>query len=244
MTSLRSAGTSSPDALKRLFAADPSAFSSDAVLAHATPPEDLVASRSLAAGRNEIARALMALEPHAAQPLVCIVDGSVCFVEGRLREASFAASLQLDSEGAIERALWLSSAPVAPSPTWAGDESEHSEARPIVDRYFGHLQANELREAVACFADDCLYSHPPYAGCTARVEFRGHDELLDGFENKRRSSPARQVVTAFVQRGPDSFIEGVVDRIPNGGSFLSSLSLADDGRIRRYAAWYCAPRVE
>jgi len=233
------------DALERLLAADASAFTSDGVLAYARPDEDLVASRSLATGCDEIARALAERDSQAAQPLVCIVDGTDCLVEGRIGEASLAASLQLDSDGAIERALWLSSALVEPSPTWAaGGTVLSGEAGPILDRYFRHLQASEFREAVACFSDDCLYSHPPYAGCTARVEFRGHDELLDGLENKRGPSPVRQVVVSLAQRGPDCFLEGVVDGIPNGGSFLSSVSLAGDGRIRRYAAWYCAPRVE
>jgi SnoaL-like protein len=233
-----------PDALKRVLAADASGFADDALLAYAAPEDDLRGSRAVAAGRDAIAIALEERGPQPAQVVACLVAGYSLMAEGRLEDASFVASLQLDCDGRTRRALWLSSAPVARSPPWGGGVGENPDARPILDRYFSHLQAGRFRKAVGCFSEDCRYSHPPYAGCSARLEFRGRDELLEGFENKRGPSPARQIVTALLQRGRDCIVEGVVDGIPNGGSFISSLSLADDGRIRRYAAWYCAPRVD
>lgn len=224
--------------------ADASGFADDALLAYAAPEDDLSGSRAVATGRDAIAIALEERGPQQAELVACLVDGRSLMAEGRLEDASFVASLQLDRDGRTRRALWLSSAPIEPSRPWGGGVGENLDARPILDRYFSHLQASRFREAVACFSDDCHYSHPPYAGCTARLEFHGRDELLDGFENKRGPSPARQIVTALLQRGRDCIVEGVVEGIPNGGSFISSLSLADDGRIRRYAAWYCAPRVD
>jgi hypothetical protein len=232
------------DALKRLLAGDASGFADDALLAYAAPEDDLRGSRAVATGRTSIAIALEERGPQPAEVVTCLVDGRSLMAEGHLEDASFAASLQLDRDGRTRRALWLSSTHVGSSPTCGGDVGENLDARPILDRYFRHLQASRFREAVGCFSDDCRYSHPPYAGCTARLEFRGRDELLDGFENKRGPSPARQIVTALIQRGRDCILEGVVEGIPIGGSFISSLSLADDGRIRRYAAWYCAPRVD
>jgi hypothetical protein len=196
----------------------------------------------LARGRREIAAAL-AIWDDPVELLAFAGDGRECFAEGRLGAASFAASLQLDAGGAIERVLWLTSAAVEPSPTWSDSAGSPSGAGPVLDRYFAHLQAAEFAAAASCFTADCLYFHPPYAGSPARVAFRDREELLDGFENKRGPSPARPVVTALAQSGADAFIEGIVEDVPNGGTFLSSVSLARDGLICRYAAWYCAPRV-
>ena len=56
-------------------------------------------------------------------------------------------------------------------------------------------------------------------------------------------TPARATILCCVQQGSECFIEGVVDGIPNGGSFVSSVSLDDEGLIRRYVAFYSAPRV-
>lgn len=51
-------------------------------------------------------------------------------------------------------------------------------------------------------------------------------------------------MASHLQAGRDCFIEGVVDGIPNGGSFVSSLSLDREGLIQRYVAFYSASRVE
>jgi hypothetical protein len=231
-----------PPALVALLDGDADAFAPEAIYGYAAPEEDLGGSRSLARGRREIAAALRR-QYVQGELLALIGEGRDWFAEGRRGGASFVASLQLDARGAIERALCLASEAIEPSPTWGGGLGTANDARAVLDRYIAHLQAAEFGAAVECFTHDCLYSHPPYAGCTSRVTFRGHDQLLDGFENKRGPSPARQVVVTLVQRGADCFIEGVVEGIPKGGSFVSSLSLAEDGRIRRYAAWYCTPRV-
>ena len=48
-----------------------------------------------------------------------------------------------------------------------------------------------------------------------------------------------------IQRGPHCLFEGAVNGLPGGGtgSFISSLSLAADGTIRRYVSFYCEPAV-
>jgi hypothetical protein len=229
-------------ALDRLLQGDATAFHEHAVLGFATPEDDLRASGSLARGRDEIAAApVLRGGGHA---LVRVGGGREVFAEGRVGQASFVASLRLDGEGRVERGLWLSSAAVEPSPTWTGAPGADADARPILDRYFAHLEAAEFEEAAACFAEDCVYLHPPYERGGERVAFHGRDELLHGWRTVRGQTASRRVVTATAQRGADCIIEGVVEGIPNGGSFLSSVSLAPDGLIRRYAAWYAAIRVE
>jgi hypothetical protein len=46
-----------------------------------------------------------------------------------------------------------------------------------------------------------------------------------------------------LQRGADCLLEGTAGGTALGGSFISSLSLDADGRIQRYAAFYCEPPV-
>ena len=48
-----------------------------------------------------------------------------------------------------------------------------------------------------------------------------------------------------IQRGRHCILEGLVEGLPDGrsGSFISSLSLDDDGRIERYVSFYCEPSV-
>jgi hypothetical protein len=229
-------------ALDRLLQGDATAFHEDAVLGFATPEDDLRASGSLARGRDEIAAAPVLRG--GGQALVRVGDGREVFAEGRVGQASFVASLRLDGKSRVQRGLWLSSAAVEPSPTWTGAPGADADARPILDRYFAHLEAAEFEEAAACFSEDCVYLHPPYGRGGERVALHGHDELLDAWRTVRGQTASRHVVTASAQRGADCIIEGVVEGIPNGGCFLSSVSLATDGLIRRYAAWYAAMRVE
>ena len=102
--------------------------------------------------------------------------------------------------------------------------------------------------AASHFSDDVLYSHPPYrhTGITDpdRVEFRGRAALLAAFERRGKASFDHEVLTS-IQRGPHCLFEGAVRNLPDGGtgSFISSLSLAADGTIRRYVSFYCEPGV-
>jgi hypothetical protein len=113
-----------------------------------------------------------------------------------------------------------------------------------VERYFEHLEAADMPAAVACFSTDALYSHPPYkhAPEEGRAEFRGHGELLAGFE-RRGYRTVHHELLAHAQSGADFLVEGGTDDEPGGGSFISSVSLDADGRIRRYLALFTQPRV-
>ena len=77
-----------------------------------------------------------------------------------------------------------------------------------------------------------------------RVEFRGRAALEDAFNARGKASFDHDVV-ALVQRGPHCLFEGAVNNLPGGGSgsFISSLSLAADGTIRRYVSFYCEPGI-
>jgi SnoaL-like domain len=114
---------------------------------------------------------------------------------------------------------------VEPSATWQHPDAESAQdASPVLERYFRHLGAGRFPEAVASFSPDVMFVHPPYSAGTPRAVFHGRDELLDGFANTRGPTPARQVVASHLQAGRDCFIEGVVDGIPNGGSFVSTFA--------------------
>lgn len=219
-------------------------FEDDALYAYPNGGDDETAERSTARGRDAIRRALAAHGAERPEPIVCVQDGSDCFVEGRLAAATFVASVQLGPGGAIARLLSFRSPEVEPSPTWRSAEpAPAAAARPTLERYFRHLTAGEFAAASACFSEDCLYSHPPYSPGALRTEFRGRGELLAGLEQTRGVRPARPETVCCLQRGPECFIEGVVGGIENGGSFVSSVSLDRDGLIRRYAAFYSKSRV-
>lgn len=221
------------------------AFAGDALYAWWDGSDDETAARATARGADAIRRALASGGPRP-EPVVCIHDGSDCFVEGRLSTAAgarktFVASLQLNAGGEIARFLSFHRPEVPASSPWSAG-MEAPPARPVLDRYFHHLTAGEFRHASHCFSEDCVYSHPPYHQGAPHAEFRGRAELLAGFE-QRGMRPARPAIVRCLQRGPECFIEGVVDGVEDGGSFVSALSLDRDGRIRRYVAFYCAPRV-
>jgi hypothetical protein len=178
-----------------------------------------------------------------AEILVAMDDGANWLVEGRNTDGSFAASVQLDAAGAITRALVYRTLPIDPSPTWAAAAADApGDASAVLDEYFEHLDAARFAQAADCFSADCLYSHPPYGPGEPRVEFRGREELLAGLL-KRGSRPWSHELVVVRQHGADCLLEGTAGGTALGGSFISSLSLDEDGRIRRYAAFYCEPPV-
>jgi hypothetical protein len=216
-------------------------FAPDAVYAYWDGSGDETASREIARGRESIAAVIARWAE--AKILVSVSDGRDCFVEGRLGDnATFAAALQLDRSGSIARCLSFHAPLVEPAPS-PGSRSSHN-ARAILDRYFVSLTAGDFEAACACFAADCLYSHPPYSAGAARAEFRGRAELLAGFKGVRGARPSRLPrIVCCVQDGTNCFIEGVVDGDPPRGSFVSSVSLDPDGLVRRYVAFYSDSRV-
>jgi ketosteroid isomerase-like protein len=225
------------------------AFADDALFAYWDGSGDETAERTVVHGRDAIHAALAATPE--MRLVVSVRDDENWFVEGVLVAASgrpaatFVASAQLDVTGRIVRCLVFRCPPLEPSATWgraaqtgAGDGLE------ILQRYLDHLVAGELVEARDCFSEDCLYSHPPYAPGTPRVEFRGREELLHGFRRTRGARSSRPRIVCGVQRGADCFVEGVVenDARPKG-SFVSSATLDGEGLIRRYVAFYTSSRI-
>jgi hypothetical protein len=227
------------------------AFAEDALLAYWDGVGEETAPRRLAHGREEIRAGLAggALGPGRPEILVCVDDRASCLLEGRLSAdagespATFAASLQLDRAGAITRCLLYRTPYIEPSPTWTdGDGASPGDARAALDTYFEHLERGRFAAAADCFSEDCLYSHPPYGPGAGRAEFRGRVELLAGFR-RRGNRPYEHTLAVTLQHGTECLLEGTATGTALGGSFLSSLSLDRDGRIQRYAAFYCEPPV-
>lgn len=223
------------------------AFVSDALIAYWDAEGEETAPRTLARGPEAIAAAL---GEGALEVLVSVGDGCNRLLEGRLvgaegePPATLAASLQLDATGSIERALLYRTPYIDASPTWSAPAggARPGDARAVLDTYFEHLEAGRFEDAADCFSEDCLYSHPPYAPGAGRAEFRGRAELLAGFV-ARGNRPYEHEIAVAVQRGSECLLEGTASGTALGGSFVSSLSLDADGRIRRYAAFYCEPPV-
>jgi len=184
---------------------------------------------------------------------LCVVEGPTCLVEGVVRNGdgrcdTFVASLTVGNDG-IERYLaYACSGMRDPIPTSVSIDSTPAVARDMLDAYFGAMDEGDFEAAAGCFADDVLYSHPPYRhtdnDSDDRVEFRSRAELLAAFHSRGRQSFGHRIIRC-VQRGPHALIEGVVFDLPHGGtgSFISSLSLDDAGLIRRYLSFYCEPSV-
>jgi SnoaL-like domain len=218
-------------------------FADDAVLAYWAGEGEETAPRTIARGAAAISRAL-ASEQRRREVVRELRDGDDAFVEGRLLTArgevtgSYVASAQFE-RGAIARCLCFHGPAVEP-PSAASEGPPAGAALAKLERYFDRLIAADFDAAAACFTTDCLYSHPPYAPGGPRVEFRGREGLLRGFE-QRGPRPVRPAIIRCVQRDADCFIEGVVD--PGGGSFVSSAILDGDGLVRRYVAFYTASRV-
>lgn len=190
---------------------------------------------------------------HAVQ--LCAVEGTHALVEGVLVDdgggasATFVASARIRADGCIDRYLAFS-CPGAREvvPRDVPVEVEPADAAQVVDDYFRDLDRGHFAEAASHFSDDVLYSHPPYLHTGIddphRIELRGRPALEAVFARRGAASFGHEVLTS-VQRGPHCLFEGAVDGLPDGGtgSFISSLSLAADGRIRRYVSFYCEPGV-
>ena len=225
-------------------------FAADGWYAYRTGTDER-APRTVAVGLDEIERALVTdLAPEASLPevLVCLQADADCLHEGRLvdratREptATIVASFQLDGSGAVTRALTFRVPPIEPSSSWSRPAAgAPADARAVLDRYFRALDSARFEDAVACFSKDVLYSHPPYWPGAERAEFRGRDELAAGFEARGPRKNYHEI-TVCTQRGLECLVEGYSHKPETGqtSQFISSLSLDDEGLIRRYAAFVC-----
>jgi ketosteroid isomerase-like protein len=216
---------------------------------------DETAPRVVAIGPAQIAARLGA---HGVcgrwSPALCVRDGSVVLVEGTFSSAEHpvqtaVCGARLSTDGSIDRYVMFSCRGARdPIPTDVPVMRSPADASAVVDDYFARLDTGDFVGAAARFSTDVLYSHPPYRHTGIedpdRVEFRGRAALEDAFNARGKASFDHEVV-ALAQRGPHCLFEGAVNNLPGGGSgsFISSLSLAADGRIRRYVSFYCEPGV-
>jgi ketosteroid isomerase-like protein len=233
-----------------------SRFSPDAI--YALPPRGAIetAPRAVYEGRDAILAWFhergRAEYGHDVQ--VCVHEAVSCLVEGVVRgtrdgEAfgTFVASVGLDAAGSINRYVaFMCSPPTDPSPS--GDGPAPADAAAVLHQYFDALDRGDFEAAADQFSADVVYANPPYRhtgiDSNDRVVFRGRDELLTAFRARGKQS-FDHAILASIQRGPHCLIEGVVQGLANSGtgSFVSSLTLDDDGRIQRYLSFYCEPAV-
>lgn len=230
-------------------------FSADAVYGRPVADAAEVAPRLVIEGRQAIEELFVARgsKPWRHRVLMSAVEGTDCLLEGVTEAAggevrsTFAATAQLDGAGRVSRYVAFMCEPVT-EPGVAPGEAAPGDARAMVDRYFEGLRAGEFETAAGCFSEDVVYCHPPYTGGglkgSGRVWFRGRGELQAAFERRGRTS-YRHRVPVLIQRGPNCLFE--VHTPGDGGEDLgfgvSSLSLDDQGLIRRYVAFFTTQTV-
>ena len=211
----------------------------------AGPEQGVIAAVDSVQGADATRETLACLAPSTLTVAATVATDEVSWVEisrhaGGDPETCI-VGLTLDSGGLVRR-LVLLRAPLVPGPT-AAEVTSAPSGRPVLEGYFDDLMNSTFRGAAEHFSIDALYSHPPYAGGSERVLFSGREALWRGFAVERGPSPARQVVTGCWQRGDRVFIEGVVEGIPDGGSFFSTAQISSLGEIARYIAFYSARRI-
>jgi hypothetical protein len=211
----------------------------------ASPEQGLAAAAESVHGAKDVTDALARLGPSRLTVGSTVISDDACWSEivrvGDDDPETCLAGLTYDAAGRVSRLIWLR-APLVPA-FGAGEGTAAPDARPLLERYFTDLQNSRFREAASHFTADTIYSHPPYAGGQRRVLLRGRDALRRGFETERGPSPARQIITEFWQRGARVFVEGVIEGIPDGGSFFSTAEVSAGGEIARYIAFYIAARI-
>jgi hypothetical protein len=164
--------------------------------------------------------------------LISLRDRDDLFLEGRTSAGTFAGSLQLTVDDRIARELWFRCSPVESPQPW--EAAGRPAVLPLMERYFQTLNSGDFSAAAACFSRDCLYSHPPYHPGEPQAEFRGREALAAEWPTQRGAKRVATEIVRCVQSGNHAFIEGVA----NGGSFISSIVLDDQGLICRYVAFY------
>lgn len=115
----------------------------------------------------------------------------------------------------------------------------------VVRRYLGALSRFDLEAAADCFTDDLFYSHPAYSpddNGGLRHEVRGRRALIDLFQQRGPRATVHEVQHAALE-GAQGFVAGTFGADGRRGSFVSTVELAPDGRIARYAAYSSVPAV-
>lgn len=209
------------------------------------PRQGLHAEVEAARGPDEATRALARLAPSTITIADSVQAGRVCWAELHRRAddevETCVAGLFHDDRGHVDGLIWFRAPRV---PACKIDERGPAPAgRPIFEHYFSDLQRSRFRAAAGHFSLDTIYSHPPYRAGTGRVLFLGRDELRRGFEAERGPTPARQVISGFWQRNDRVFLTGVIEGIPDGGTFVSTGQITPEGEIGRYVAFYSARRL-
>ena len=211
----------------------------------ASPAQGITATIECVAGIEPTVAALAGLAPSTVTVAAAIITPAVTWAEVNRRadgvEETCVVGLSQDASGLVSRLVWLR-APAVPAAR-VDTKADVPPGRPILERYFSDLSASNFRDAAAHFTPDTIYSHPPYGGRPERALFRGRDALLEGFIHERGSTPVRQVITGFWQERSRVFLEGVVEGIPNGGTFFGTGELTAAGGIARYIAFYSSQRI-
>jgi hypothetical protein len=223
----------------------------------ASPEQGLAAEIESEYGAVGASEALARLAPSSLKVVATVLSDDACWAEiirrGVGEPETCIVGLTYGADGTVSRLVWLR-APLVPASeiddgTLARDEGQANEetaapdGRPVLDRYFADLMSSEFRKAATHFTADTIYSHPPYAGGTERILFRGREAVWRGWVKERGPSPVRQVITALWQQGGRVFVEGVIEGIPDGGSFFSTAQITPEGEIARYVAFYSGTRI-
>jgi hypothetical protein len=221
----------------------------------ASPEQGLLAAIDSAHGAEATIDALGRLAPSGLTVVGAVTSEDACWAEvsrrGEGGPETCLAGVTYGATGEVARLVWVraplvpgrevggaGAAPVGPTP-----DGQTPDGRAILERYFADLTNSRFREAAGNFTVDTLYSHPPYAGGTERVLFDGREALWRGFVELRGPSPVRQVITGFWQQDERVFVEGVIEGIPNGGTFFATGQLSPEGEIARYVAFYSGQRL-
>jgi hypothetical protein len=211
----------------------------------ASPEQGVSAAIESVAGAEAAAEALARLGPSSFEVVASVSQEDACWAEiirrGDGGAETCIVGLTREPGGEVSRLVWLR-APLAPARDTDSPDAT-PDGRSILERYFADLMSSRFREAASHFTVDTIYSHPPYAGGTARVLYEGQEALSRGFAVDRGPSPVQQIITGFWQHGDRAFVEGVIEGIPNGGTFFSTAQISAGGEIARYVAFYSATRV-
>jgi hypothetical protein len=211
----------------------------------ASPEQGLSAAIESASGAQAATDALARLAPSSLEVVGAVASDDACWAEitrrGDGELETCITGLTYGRAGRVSRLVWLR-VPLAPDRGFEASDAV-PEGRTILEQYFTDLTSSRFREAAAHFTVDTIYSHPPYAGGTKRVLFEGREALARGFAVERGPSPVRQIITGFWQKGDRAFVEGVIEGIPDGGTFFSTAQISAGGEIARYVAFYSATRI-
>jgi hypothetical protein len=211
----------------------------------ASPAEGIAAGIESVTGAEETVAALSRLAPSTLTVVEGVFAGRASWAEVRRQTAdeveTCIVGCREDAGGSAVRLVWVRALLVPPAEV--GHEGSIPEAGAIMQRYFDDLQDARFRDAAENFTEDTIYSHPPYGGGAERVLYVGRDALWNGFRDDRGESPVRQVITGLWQKRSRVFVEGVIEGVANGGTFLSTAQITGQGKIARYVAFYSSRRL-